>query len=100
MKQVISLAFVLAIFIGYGHSVAAERPNAYDTPWTAIQAAKISDLEITRDIQARLKSDKTLSPDRVTVEVTNGEVIVRGNVNNKAEEIRIMNMALSTKGVK
>ena len=100
MKQMIGLAFVLAIFIGYNHSALAERPSVYDINRTATQGLKTSDSEITKNIQTLLKNDRMVSIERVTVEVTNGDVILRGKVNYKAEEIQMINMALSVKGVK
>jgi hyperosmotically inducible periplasmic protein len=77
-----------------------EDPTAGGSSPTPNNDVKVSDSEITKDIQAQLKADNTLKPEQVTVEVTNGDVIVRGNVNDKAEESRILTLVQSTKGVK
>jgi hyperosmotically inducible periplasmic protein len=77
-----------------------EDPTAGGNSPTPNNDVKVSDSVINKDIQAQLKADQTLSPEQVTVEVTNGDVIVRGNVNDKAEESRIITMIQSTKGVK
>jgi osmotically-inducible protein OsmY len=58
-----------------------------------------SDSQITKELESQLKADKHLTANQVTAEVVNGNVVLRGNVSDKAEETRIIDMVKQTKGV-
>jgi osmotically-inducible protein OsmY len=59
----------------------------------------VSDREITENIQQYFKWQKSINPLNVKVNVTNGAVVLTGNVSNLSESIAAEKIVNSTKGV-
>ncbi|HSE41381.1 MAG TPA: BON domain-containing protein, partial [Acidobacteriota bacterium] len=64
------------------------------------QSSMNDDASITRLIQQKISSISTLSDDNITVQTRNGEVVLRGTVNNPQNENRAVSIAQSVPGVK
>jgi BON domain len=74
----------------------AEKDKRHDP---TIGRNSITDSEIRKQIEAKLNAENVPTK-KITIEVTNGNVILRGNATNKDEETQIINIALSANGVK
>jgi hypothetical protein len=74
----------------------AEKDRRHDP---TIGSNSITDSEIRKQIEAKLKAEN-IPTNKITIEVTNGDVVLRGNATNKDEETQIINIALSGNGVK
>jgi len=59
-----------------------------------------SDSQITSDIQSKVNADSGLQDKQLSVQVTNGTVVLSGTVDNAAERDTAVQYASSTRGVK
>lgn len=60
----------------------------------------VSDADLTKTVQGKIDADKSMSPGQITVDITNGDAILRGNITDKAQEATLIQLVQSVEGVK
>lgn len=60
----------------------------------------VSDADLTKMVQGKIASDRSIPPGQITVDITNGDAILRGNITDKAQEATLIQLVKSVEGVK
>ena len=101
-----ALRFLLATFLGAAGSClaedAAQKANANVTavPEVIIQAGRLADEQITREVQKTLAQDPWVFSRHVTVTTRNGVVRIEGIVQDTGELFRILDLARKIPGTR